>query len=132
MRIKLTTLAAVSVATLVLTSCGSDDGGDGDTGDGATGDGATGDGATGGLAGEGTGDDCVIEGDVAVGAALSLTGAAASYGESQQSGLELAAKHLAEKGGVTYDLTIEDDQTCLLYTSPSPRDRTRSRMPSSA
>ena len=25
-----------------------------------------------------------------------------------------------------------DDETCLLYTSPSPRDRTRSRMPSSA
>ena len=25
-----------------------------------------------------------------------------------------------------------DPQTCLLYTSPSPRDRTRSRMPSSA
>ena len=24
------------------------------------------------------------------------------------------------------------DDTCLLYTSPSPRDRTRSRMPSSA
>ena len=24
------------------------------------------------------------------------------------------------------------DQVCLLYTSPSPRDRTRSRMPSSA
>ena len=24
------------------------------------------------------------------------------------------------------------DLTCLLYTSPSPRDRTRSRMPSSA
>ena len=23
-------------------------------------------------------------------------------------------------------------ETCLLYTSPSPRDRTRSRMPSSA
>ena len=43
--------------------------------------------------------------------------------------------------GATYtpnsdDLTAyhEDDQTniCLLYTSPSPRDRTRSRMPSSA
>jgi len=27
---------------------------------------------------------------------------------------------------------IEQVQTCLLYTSPSPRDRTRSRMPSSA
>ena len=26
----------------------------------------------------------------------------------------------------------EGSQTCLLYTSPSPRDRTRSRMPSSA
>ena len=28
-------------------------------------------------------------------------------------------------------LTLED-VCCLLYTSPSPRDRTRSRMPSSA
>ena len=27
---------------------------------------------------------------------------------------------------------IEQDIICLLYTSPSPRDRTRSRMPSSA
>ena len=26
----------------------------------------------------------------------------------------------------------DDGYTCLLYTSPSPRDRTRSRMPSSA
>ena len=28
--------------------------------------------------------------------------------------------------------TIGNGNTCLLYTSPSPRDRTRSRMPSSA
>ena len=27
---------------------------------------------------------------------------------------------------------INPDVVCLLYTSPSPRDRTRSRMPSSA
>ena len=27
---------------------------------------------------------------------------------------------------------IQNVRTCLLYTSPSPRDRTRSRMPSSA
>ena len=27
---------------------------------------------------------------------------------------------------------VFDTTTCLLYTSPSPRDRTRSRMPSSA
>ena len=42
---------------------------------------------------------------------------------------------------VTYTISITDDsevttgdepRTCLLYTSPSPRDRTRSRMPSSA
>ena len=30
------------------------------------------------------------------------------------------------------DLPHELFTTCLLYTSPSPRDRTRSRMPSSA
>ena len=29
-------------------------------------------------------------------------------------------------------LWIKELHTCLLYTSPSPRDRTRSRMPSSA
>ena len=28
--------------------------------------------------------------------------------------------------------TSLDQEPCLLYTSPSPRDRTRSRMPSSA
>ena len=30
-----------------------------------------------------------------------------------------------------FDWTLEN-YACLLYTSPSPRDRTRSRMPSSA
>ena len=30
------------------------------------------------------------------------------------------------------DLFLQDDKTCLLYTSPSPRDREKSRMPSSA
>ena len=29
-------------------------------------------------------------------------------------------------------LPFSERETCLLYTSPSPRDRTRSRMPSSA
>ena len=33
---------------------------------------------------------------------------------------------------VTLALTWTMDKDCLLYTSPSPRDRTRSRMPSSA
>ena len=31
-----------------------------------------------------------------------------------------------------WDCTGETEDTCLLYTSPSPRDRQRSRMPSSA
>ena len=31
-----------------------------------------------------------------------------------------------------YYPTFLVDKVCLLYTSPSPRDRTRSRMPSSA
>ena len=30
------------------------------------------------------------------------------------------------------DIKIEPNQTCLLYTSPSPRDAHESRMPSSA
>ena len=33
---------------------------------------------------------------------------------------------------VTETINSMDYNTCLLYTSPSPRDRTRSRMPSSA
>ena len=31
-----------------------------------------------------------------------------------------------------YLSVYREDNSCLLYTSPSPRDRTRSRMPSSA
>ena len=98
MRTKLTTVAVATAATVILTSCGS---GEGDSGGDAAAD----------RTGEGTGDSCAIEGAVPIGAVLSLTGAAASYGQSQQRGLELAAEQLAEKEGVTYDLTIEDDQT---------------------
>ena len=43
---------------------------------------------------------------------------------------------LDERGYVITDATLKtshpDIYACLLYTSPSPRDRTRSRMPSSA
>ncbi|WP_152363803.1 ABC transporter substrate-binding protein [Microlunatus speluncae] len=91
-----TALAAVAALSLALAACGTT----GQTGPGA-----------GQLTGQGTGDSCVIEGPVKVGAALSLTGGAASYGASQQKGLELAAEHLAEKGGVKYELAVEDDAT---------------------
>ena len=33
---------------------------------------------------------------------------------------------------ITYEDALTRIKDCLLYTSPSPRDRTRSRMPSSA
>ena len=99
MRVKFSIMAVTTTAALALAACGSGDAGGGGQAD------------AGGLTGEGTGDSCTIEGEVPIGAVLSLTGAAASYGESQQRGLELAAAQLAEKGGVTYDLTIEDDQT---------------------
>ena len=41
---------------------------------------------------------------------------------------------LRENNSPDYSILLvrELDRNCLLYTSPSPRDRTRSRMPSSA
>ena len=36
------------------------------------------------------------------------------------------------KKSIEHSLNFGVYTTCLLYTSPSPRDRTRSRMPSSA
>ena len=39
---------------------------------------------------------------------------------------------LLDAGLDTQVVSMKIDWTCLLYTSPSPRDRTRSRMPSSA
>ena len=41
---------------------------------------------------------------------------------------------LREKGSpeIYMKMTLEKCKTCLLYTSPSPRDRQKSRMPSSA
>ena len=42
------------------------------------------------------------------------------------------AYNTTEMRNGTYGYLITQVPTCLLYTSPSPRDRTRSRMPSSA
>ena len=50
---------------------------------------------------------------------------------SMETGIAKAAK---SKFGQENEIkvSINRDNGCLLYTSPSPRDRTRSRMPSSA
>ena len=57
---------------------------------------------------------------------------------------EMIARVAKDHGGVSVfagvgertregnDLIVEMDEACLLYTSPSPRDRQKSRMPSSA
>ena len=57
-------------------------------------------------------------------------------------GAMLTEMHVPDKDGTLGDVVLGHDNLenyldghpyfCLLYTSPSPRDRTRSRMPSSA
>ena len=44
----------------------------------------------------------------------------------------LFASQFCKKGKIFCFEPIKENYDCLLYTSPSPRDRTRSRMPSSA
>ena len=65
---------------------------------------------------------------------------ALEYSDATLSNIGDAVKHVPEEwkgrfpiptpGGTQEMLTLSE--SCLLYTSPSPRDRTRSRMPSSA
>ena len=43
-----------------------------------------------------------------------------------------AIHHLLKLTSGLDSMVLGEEQICLLYTSPSPRDRTRSRMPSSA
>ena len=58
-------------------------------------------------------------------AAMERTGVSDAHRVRQQLQSLLARGHRVE-------LHLHPQWTCLLYTSPSPRDRTRSRMPSSA
>ncbi len=47
--------------------------------------------------------------------------------------MEEAQRFVAEgTGGTSGEMVVEDINSCLLYTSPSPRDPKTSRMPSSA
>ena len=52
------------------------------------------------------------------------------YFSEQQS--EVLRSFCRERGGTLFMGLVAILKVCLLYTSPSPRDRTRSRMPSSA
>ena len=50
----------------------------------------------------------------------------------EDTGREIAFAGRSNAGKSSSINTISNQNSCLLYTSPSPRDRTRSRMPSSA
>ena len=52
--------------------------------------------------------------------------------EHDACGVGLIASTEGKKSRAVVMYGIEALKACLLYTSPSPRDRTRSRMPSSA
>ena len=52
--------------------------------------------------------------------------------EERKKYLDMLYKENDWRRGERIKRDIEHLDNCLLYTSPSPRDRTRSRMPSSA
>ena len=62
--------------------------------------------------------------------ALVERGAQPALGGWDKNALTLA--RYVKAAGIEPDAALTLLKTCLLYTSPSPRDRTRSRMPSSA
>ncbi len=102
MRTRTTSLVAAAVIAVLTSACASS------TTDSSSSDAAP---ASADSAGAGkTGADCTLDKPVPLGAALSLTGAAASYGTSQKQGLQTAMDKL-KGGGITYDLKIEDDAT---------------------
>jgi len=53
-------------------------------------------------------------------------------GEGERTIIDLVQRLDGDLGGVPERSIVGKGPVCLLYTSPSPRDRTRSRMPSSA
>ena len=55
-----------------------------------------------------------------------------SKAEKKLTPAEELAKSRKERNEGFKDTVTGKNKACLLYTSPSPRDRTRSRMPSSA
>lgn len=122
MRIRFaSTVAVLAAAGLVLSACSSSDDATGSSTDQAAGStsaaaaaGTAGSAAPAdksGAAGSAAGGECTIDQPVKVGTVFSLTGAAASYGATQKNGLQLAVDQLNAKGGVKYDVKIEDDAT---------------------
>ena len=55
-----------------------------------------------------------------------------SLKRSESIRMESEKKAIEEMARIKQSAITDESSDCLLYTSPSPRDRTRSRMPSSA
>ena len=62
---------------------------------------------------------------------LGFTGSGIGAVYNLGGGFKLSGNYVA-KTGADSSTGIGTDEACLLYTSPSPRDRQKSRMPSSA
>ena len=60
---------------------------------------------------------------------LDVMGITTVFGNASIDACTRNALYICERFGLPYSV---HEGACLLYTSPSPRDRTRSRMPSSA
>ena len=73
--------------------------------------------------------------EVKMGIILGFTGPIESLTPAMAASAELAFKEASDSGsllGGEKISIVRADSTCLLYTSPSPRDGLLSRMPSSA
>ena len=81
-------------------------------------------------------EDVLIDGCVAIGAYTLQGGSGATGGDGGNIAVGYKAGYLVGTSAAADNVLIGKEAgyhvTCLLYTSPSPRDRTRSRMPSSA
>jgi len=65
-------------------------------------------------------------------AATALSSAAVSFRSAERDGARVAEVLIEDRVVIVVRTSAGGYTPCLLYTSPSPRDRTRSRMPSSA
>ena len=80
-------------------------------------------------------DDTNIEGTLTVDGSISVTGTS-QITATTFSGTATKSQTVQTRGtnaDQNFVITfVDSDNTCLLYTSPSPRDKRQSRMPSSA
>ena len=80
----------------------------------------------------GTYDFIMFTDELMLGLQETIYGVDSSHGRFEERAQLSPGAAEGHGGGRRIGTEIREDESCLLYTSPSPRDRTRSRMPSSA